>query len=115
VAFENGLYKPCASNASPSVIRSADAVCVAELSQHWHGRDHAGARALLAQTSLGEQGAGSREQGAEILDTVLQSKNDYQYRTVATTQAHATELLDAAREPYAKARNAVDQAGYSTP
>jgi uncharacterized protein (UPF0332 family) len=107
VTFDAGLFKASASHSCLSTIRSADAVCVAELSQQWKGA-HAGAVALVAQTSLGQA-------GADLLAPAVDEKNTRQYQTVETSEAEALQLLEGARELHRLARSAVQRAGYPLP
>ena len=106
--FASGRFKPAASNACLSTIRSSDAACVAELGEQWVGRDHGGATTLVRSTTLGDR-------GAELLGIAVASKNDKQYRTVATSEEEALTLLEGAREMYEMAREAVRLAGIGTP
>lgn len=55
--FDSGRFKPAASNACLSTIRSSDAACVAELGEQWVARDHGGATTLVRSTTLGDRGA----------------------------------------------------------
>lgn len=107
-AYEARRFKPCASNACISTIRSADAVCVAELGEKWTGKHHGGATGLLRRTSLGDR-------GAELLGAATEAKNTPQYRTVETTDEEALALLEGARELHGLARAAVLRAGYPLP
>jgi len=106
--FASGRFKPAASNACLSTIRSSDAVCVAELGEQWAGRDHAGATTLARRTTLGDR-------GAELLGIAVAAKNDKQYRIVATSEGEALALLDGARQMHQMAREAVRRAGFGTP
>lgn len=103
-AFEAGRYKPSASAACIATIRSADAVCVAELGQRWVGQ-HAGGTALVRRTSLGDR-------GAVLLSEATAAKNVQQYRTIDTTPEVASELLHGAQELFDAAVSAVARAGY---
>ncbi|MFM8895634.1 MAG: hypothetical protein ACKOE2_09725 [Actinomycetales bacterium] len=105
--FESLRFKPAASNACLSTIRSSDAVCVAELGQRWKG-DHGGATILVAKTTVGQG-------GARLLGQAVAAKNDKQYRIVETTEEEALALLEAAREMYDLARAALGRAGFTAP
>ena len=107
VTFEAGLFKASASNSCLAIIRSADAVCVAELGQLWKGA-RAGALALLGQTSL-------RQAGVDLLAPALAEKNTRQYRIVETSEGDALLLLEGARELNGLARAAVRRSGYPLP
>jgi hypothetical protein len=108
LALDAGLYKPCASSACLSAIRSSDAVCVAELSQHSVGQGHAAAYKMLVETSLGEA-------GSQLLESIIQEKNDHQYTLATTSGEAAEELVSGARQMYERARAAVRRAGYPVP
>lgn len=103
--FASLRFKPAASNACLSIIRSSDAVCVAELGQQWIGH-HGGATTLLAKTTVGQR-------AVELLGQAVAAKNDKQYRTMETTEEEALALLEGAREMYDIARNAVGRAGFT--
>ena len=106
-SYEAGRYKASSSSSCLSGIRSADAVCVAELGKQWSG-EHAGAAGLLAQTSL-------RQAGVDLLSSFLQAKNLTQYRTILVTESMAKALLDKAIELNELARAAVLRAGHPMP
>jgi hypothetical protein len=108
VAYAAGRFKPCASNACISTIRSSDAMCAAELGERWTGKHHGGATGLLRRTSLGDR-------GAELLGAATEAKNVPRYRTVETTDAEALTLLEGARELHGLSRSVVKRAGYPVP
>jgi hypothetical protein len=106
-SFEAGRFKASSSSSCLSGIRSADAVCVAELGKQWSG-EHSGAAGLLTQSSLGQA-------GAELLSSFLEAKNLTQYRTILVTEPMAQSLLDKAIELNELARAAVLRAGHPMP
>lgn len=105
--FDSGRFKPAASNACLSTIRSSDAACVAELGEQW------GAETTEARPRLSEARRWGTV-GPNWLGIAVAAKNDKQYRIVATSEEEALTLLEGAREMYEMAREAVRLAGFGT-
>jgi DNA-binding transcriptional regulator LsrR (DeoR family) len=63
---------------------------------------------MLVETSLGEA-------GSQLLESIIQEKNDHQYTLATTSGEAAEELVSGARQMYERARAAVRRAGYPVP